>query len=125
MIPRATLLRVPWNESLARHQDWDLLIRLDAVGVPIHTVPEVLVSVFQGSQGSISRAGDWEQSLAWADAVGATASRRAHGDFVASIVLRSALRARDFRGVGHAMRRTVELRPHTAAVAVGLGGLVG
>lgn len=45
MLPRSLASRVPFNPELRRHQDYDLLLRLEAGGCRFRMVPEILVVV--------------------------------------------------------------------------------
>ncbi|AVP70177.1 glycosyltransferase family 2 protein [Prescottella equi] len=123
---RALMSRFRWDESLNRHEDWDLMIRiLDEPGVTFHMVTEPLVHVVQGSTGSLSKEPDWQNSLAWFDRHRGRMGTRARGDFLSVQVLRSALAARSREGSTRAVRELVRTRPHAAAVVVGLFGLIG
>jgi glycosyltransferase involved in cell wall biosynthesis len=124
LMSRRLATRHPWPQALRRHQDWGLLIDLGSAGVSFETEPEPLVRVFQDSAGSISRSNAWNDSVAWLEEYGTDADRRARGDFLASIALRSALRAREWGPAARVLRRALALRPHPAAVAVGLSALV-
>ncbi|TGO05804.1 glycosyltransferase family 2 protein [Serinibacter arcticus] len=124
LMSRRLATRHPWPRALRRHQDWGLLIDLDAAGVLFTTVPDPLVRVFQDSAGSISRSNAWSDSVAWLEEYGSHAERRAQGDFLASVALRSALRAREWGPAARVLRRALALRPHPAAVAVGLSAVV-
>lgn len=118
--------RFRWDESLKRHEDWDLMIRiLDEPGVTFHMVTEPLVNVVQGSTGSLSKEPDWQNSLEWFDRHRQRMGTRARGDFLSVQVLRSALAARSREGSTRAARELVRTRPHAAAVVVGLFGLIG
>ena len=118
------LKRVKWDPALPKHQDWDLIARLDASGAEFVFVDKPLVHVQQGSAGSISRSSDWRASLDWADRHGANLSPRAKADFVATHVLRAAAAKRDGAGIAAAFRRMWRTPPHAAAFIVGIHGLV-
>lgn len=123
---RALMSRISWDESLKRHEDWDLMIRiLDEPGVSFHMVTEPLVNVAQGSTGSLSKEPDWRNSLEWFDRHQRRMGARARGDFLSVQVLRSALAARSREGSMRAAKELVRTRPHAAAVVVGLFGLIG
>lgn len=124
MCPRDAALQVPWDETLPRHQDWDWIARLEAAGMRIRTVPEVLVRVNQGSAGSVSRSADWRASEHWLRHVARGTASRARADFRMSVIVRGALAAGDWtqavRQAGVALREN----PHPAAVVVGVGGIL-
>jgi glycosyltransferase involved in cell wall biosynthesis len=122
---RELFIAVPWNEGLRKHQDWDLLIRIADYGATITVVTDPLVLVRQGSAESVSSSADWKHSLAWFDTVRNRTDSASRGDFLASIVLRSALRARDWRGAWSIALRIARERPHAPAVLVGLSGIRG
>ncbi len=68
LLARALALRVPFREGLARHQDWDWLLRLESLpGFRIVPVEEPLTVYHAGSGPSISRGRGWRVSLAWAN----------------------------------------------------------
>ncbi|HEY9307026.1 MAG TPA: glycosyltransferase family A protein [Microbacterium sp.] len=123
LLSRTIAHDVPWSESLARHQDWGLLIDLDRRGTQIITHEEALVRVYQGSVDSISRSKNWRASRDWLDDYAADASTRSRGDFMCSIVLRSALAAGDWSESLSLLRRALAMRPHPAALVVGLSEL--
>ena len=125
MMSRELAVRHAWPEGLRRHQDWGLLIALDDAAATFVTVPDPLVRVFQDSAGSISRSNAWSDSVAWLDAYGVDATRRAKGDFLASIALRSALRAREWGASVQVLRQALTYRPHPAALVVGFSGVIG
>lgn len=117
------LLNTNWDPTLAKHQDWDLIIRLvEHGGAELGMIDLPLVHVPQGSEGSVSRVQSWEGSLAWARSIEECTAPRAHADFLSAIALRSALSKRDLPGTLSVLR---ELRrpPHMAALALGLRGL--
>jgi Glycosyl transferase family 2 len=126
MVRTGAALRVGWDESLGKHQDWDFVIRVLANSFArLVWVPQPLTHVLQGSGGSVSRAADWEASLRWLSGRAALLSRRARADFVCTHVLRAALATRSGRGVYHAVRTSTGSFPHAAALVVGLAGLRG
>ncbi|WP_162264199.1 glycosyltransferase family 2 protein [Mycobacterium sp. Root265] len=96
---RQLAVKVPWDESLPRHQDWDWLIRLGRIpGSSFAQTAEPVVRIQLGSALSISAGTDWRSSLDWAD----RALRRdpkVYVDFLAGQALRYALTARSGEGV--------------------------
>jgi glycosyltransferase involved in cell wall biosynthesis len=123
MVRRSSIGDVPWR-PLRKHQDWDLLMRAAVAGARFHFDPRPLAHVQQGSAGSLSTTRDWRMSLDWLLEHRACLSRRAIGDFAAVEVLRSALAARDGRGVRAALSLLWRNPPHAAALVVGASGLV-
>lgn len=128
MCRREVALAVPWDESLARHQDWDWLVRLAHSGdVDVVQVPRALVRVQTGSRGSISAGTSWADSLAWADRVLAPAvGARVLADFLAAQTLRYALAARSWKGVLAVLRRIARTGsvPSPGPVVIAAGGLL-
>lgn len=120
---REVFERTPWDETLRKHQDWDLLIRLAARKTEIVVVRQPLVSVQQGSAGSVSSRSDWKHSLDWFERVRDNAGHASRGDFLASVVMRSALRSRDWKGAGSVLAQLTRERPHIAALIVGFSGV--
>jgi glycosyltransferase involved in cell wall biosynthesis len=116
--------QVNWNKELRRHQDWDFLLRLEAVeGVVIRQLPQVLVQTSAGSGSSISGSDDWEASLSWARAFIDSWDHKTYADFVCGQALRYAIQARDRAGILatlNALRRI----PSARAVALAASGLL-
>ncbi|TQJ49848.1 glycosyltransferase family A protein [Phycicoccus sp. SLBN-51] len=116
---------VPWQPGLARHQDWDWLIRAQAFGARLCQVEQDLVTIQVGSSGSISAKANWEASLAWAENVIADPATRA--DFLAAQTLRYAMQARSrdgLRKVTSAIKRTGHV-PSSGPLAIGFAGILG
>jgi len=112
-----------WDESLPRHEDWELFIRLRQNGIELSVHETPLVRVNQGSPGSLSMSDDWRASVDWLEKYGDMASGQARADFVWSVVIRSAIAARDWSGAITSARDLGWKRPHLAAVIVGLSAL--
>lgn len=126
MCSRELALEVPWDHELARHQDWDWVVRLDrAPGVEFRQAPEALVRIRTGSVGSISAGGDWESSLAWADSR-LREQPAVYADFVTAQSLRYAVAARSGRGGREIIGRLVAARrlPRLGPLLIGVGGLL-
>lgn len=120
LMDRKTAVGTPWQDRLPRHQDWTLLIELRRHGVEIVTHSEPLVNVYQGSDGSISRSNKWRASEEWLTEYASFAKARARGDFLCSIAFRSAIAARDYRAAARLLAEAIPLRPHAAAIVVGV-----
>jgi glycosyltransferase involved in cell wall biosynthesis len=116
------LQRIAWDAGLPKHQDWDLVVRLAHEGSRFTHTPQPLVHVQQGSIGSISMTSNWRASKVWLDRHKDRLSSRAHGDFVATQILRGAAAALDARGLLAALRELASHPPHLAALLVGLHG---
>lgn len=124
MCHREVALTVPWDEELTRQEDWDWVRRMDASGQRLRMLPEVLVRVHQGSQGSMSRTPDWRASAEWVNSLGSQVSDQARADFLTSVVARDAFASRAwFAGARH-LTRGLKARAHPAAVVVGLSGVM-
>jgi glycosyltransferase involved in cell wall biosynthesis len=115
---------VRWDETLGKHQDWAYALDLQRAGAHIAFADEHLVHIQQGSTNSISRTAAWAVSERWLARYGETMSQRARADFVACHILRSALAARDVAGIRAAMSHLGGVRPHAAALIVGMSGVV-
>lgn len=121
---RELALNVPWDEDLPRHQDWDWVRRMEGAGQRVTMLPEVLVRVYQGSHGSISRRPDWRASSAWLDSLGDDIAEKARADFLTSVVARDAFASRAWWAGARHLTRGLRARPHPAAVVVGLSGVM-
>ncbi len=96
---RQLAVNVPWDESLARHQDWDWLVRLGRTpGLSFAQTTEPVVRIQLGSAQSISAGTDWRASLAWADRM-LRRDSLVYVDFLAGQALRYALTARSWEGI--------------------------
>lgn len=121
---REIALSIPWDEQLSRHQDWDWVRRMEAAGQRVTMLPEVLVRVYQGSHGSISRRPDWRASAAWIDSLGEDVADQARADFLTSVVARDAFASRAWWAGTRHLAQGLRARPHPAAVVVGLSGVM-
>lgn len=126
LCPRHLATAVPWDDSLARHQDWDWLIRLGRTpGTKFIQTAEPVVRIQLGSARSISAGTDWKCSLEWANRV--LIQRPAvYADFVAAQSLRYALMARSWRGVGAVIGALLKAKrlPSPGPTVVGVAGLL-
>jgi glycosyltransferase involved in cell wall biosynthesis len=99
LIERRLARAVRWDNELKKHQDWDLVVRLDSTtqdhGCCCRTP---LVNVFkqQKGRGSVSSSRDWRHSLPWYENHCRSLDARSRGDFVATQILRSALAQGDW-----------------------------
>ncbi len=92
---------VPWAEGLARHQDWDWVIRLQrsAPDLVIRQSGAVLVDLNDERAGGISAGTDWRVSRQWFLDRRADISARAFGDGLSTVSAALAARAGDGAGV--------------------------
>ncbi len=119
--------RVPWDETLRRHQDWDWLIRANREAHAIFIqVPEPLAVIQVGTEGSISASDRWEESLAWGATVLAASDPHTLTDFVTAQSLRYAVSARSLRGIVACLRVVVSARrvPSLGPALIAIGGLL-
>lgn len=117
--------KVPWDEGLARHQDWDLLHRLhNDGGASIHQNTDVLTRIWVGSVASISASTDWESSLAWARTWRDHTDVRTYVDFLTGQTLRYAASARSWKGIKAVLAeiRSTGTRPSMGPTQIGLAG---
>lgn len=96
-MPRALFEASPFRLDTP-HDDWDFVLRLSKqIGVPIETVPEVLVNVYVEEQRpSLSSVGAWTDRLAWVDSVHTMLTPRAYSGFCLCIVGPQAANQRAF-----------------------------
>jgi len=127
-VARELAVAVPWRR-LARHQDWDWLLRAALHRrATVQHHPDQLATVHVGSAGSISASANWEQSLNWA--VNARSegllTRRAFGDFLAGQTLRYAITARSSTGIQRTLSAILGARrlPSARALLIGVAGLL-
>lgn len=124
LVARPVIERIQWDPTLAKHQDWDLVIRLlsDPV-VRGSEVSRALTVVVQGSAGSVSRVRDWRASVPFFERHSARWTGRARADFVMVHLVRSALSAREWRSAVELLR-SIRSLPHLGAALVGFSGLI-
>lgn len=118
---------VPWDETLARHQDWDWLVRAGKVPNVFFVQSEAdLVSYYVGSAGSISAGAAWSGSLDWATQMLAPLGARVFVDFVAAQTMRYALQKRDWSGVRRVAESIIEAKrvPSFGPMIIGAAGLI-
>lgn len=118
--------RNPWDESLARHQDWDWLVRLGRIpDSSFAQTEEPIVRIQLGSALSISAGTDWRSSLAWADRV-LRRDPAVYADFLAGQALRYALTARSPEGVRKITASILKSgrMPAVGPTVVGLAGVL-
>lgn len=124
---RSLCEKIPWDESLARHQDWDWLIRASRdASVVFRQTEQDLVRIHVGSTGSISAGGAWDGSLKWATNILLPLGGQVFVDFVTAQTLRYALQRRDWRGVRRVLGVVLGTKrfPSIGPVIIGAAGLL-
>jgi hypothetical protein len=115
--------RFSWDTTLRRHQDWSLFIEMSRAGLEIATAEQALVRVFQQTANSISVHGDWKDSLRWLNGHDQGDAGRSAGDFLGSVVLRSALRSREWSASFRLALLAFRRGAHLSALLVGASGV--
>jgi glycosyltransferase involved in cell wall biosynthesis len=109
MCDRALIELEPWDRTLARHQDWDWVLRIgQRTDVALSMCPEILAGVTVADARSISMSADWRASLAWLERRTDQLTPRERGDFLlchtATIAFRAGNRRGGFAAAGRAVR---------------------
>lgn len=101
LAPRALFDRVPFDESLTLHQDWDWMLRASTVEnfTILHLQDPLVEYLTSTAQSASSDASKWQASLTWAITKTAMVSRRARGDLILNSPLLLALRSGKFANV--------------------------
>lgn len=123
----STLARaVSWRSDLRRHQDWDWIMRAENLGATVVQLDEPLVTIWTGTNGSISASSDWESSLSWATDLRLDWPEGALADFLTAQTLRYALHARSPQGVRKTILAIAKTRqlPSFSCLVIAAGGLV-
>ena len=103
--PRTLLLRLPMNETLQQHQDWDWLLEAEASKVRLISIDQPLTRYrMHNPTGSISGRTHWTASLAWAQGRRASFTPETYAFFIAIQVLG---KARAQEAVSRAVVRTL------------------
>jgi glycosyltransferase involved in cell wall biosynthesis len=126
LCPRELARSTPWDDSLARHQDWDWLVRLGrTAGTSFLQAPDPLVRIQLGSVQSISAEDDWHSSLEWANRA-LRSDPAVYADFLAGQPLRYALAAHSLSGVRTILTalRSANQIPSFGPLIIGIGGLL-
>ena len=127
LMQRDTALKVPWEESLPRHQDWQLLLDLQRFGRGrVIQVQQALATIALNSSASISASADWASSLQWADSWRDHWDAATYVDFVAAQALRYAISARSWEGVRECISRIMDsnVLPSAGPAMLSLAGFV-
>lgn len=102
ILTRKELLeKIPFNENLPRHEDFDWLVRVSVIeGVGIEFISEpmaILNVVWVSNRKSLSNINKWQYSLNWVRSVRDIVTSRAYSSLVTTIVSAQASAERDFR----------------------------
>ncbi|MDB4388024.1 glycosyltransferase family 2 protein [Akkermansiaceae bacterium] len=91
-LPRKLACEVSFNPALRRHQDYDLLLRLEDAGCSFHMIQEKLVTVHWEDLHQTSRGLNPERSLCFIEEYRSMLSPKAQSGFVYSQVVSRLLR---------------------------------
>lgn len=127
LLPKDLAQQVPWDDSLRRHQDWDLLLRLEREPRTsfVH-LDQPLTVINIGSTDSISASTDWRTSLAWAHRWQSRWTARTFADFVMAQPFRYAASCKSVTGMTSCLRAIAAAKhlPSWGPLQIGIGGLV-
>jgi hypothetical protein len=126
LLSTSLALEVGWNDALARHQDWDFLLRAEQLGATVAQLDSPVAVVWQESARSITSSPMARSSMDWATTWRDQWSEQLFLEFVWSQPLRYALQARD-RTEAAAILREAGHRwpPSWSAFVMAASGAVG
>jgi glycosyltransferase involved in cell wall biosynthesis len=123
--PTPWMRETQWNESQNDHDDWDYVIRLvRRKNGPIAIIPEQLVSMRQGSHGSLSESRNWEKSLRFLERFPNDITGRSRSDFALVHVILPAIIAGSMKGFVEGFSAMERNNPRIGAWVRFLAGLV-
>jgi glycosyltransferase involved in cell wall biosynthesis len=124
MMDTHTARTVGWDVTLAKHQDWDFVLRAARAIGSIMSVPgDPLVEVRQGTNGSVSRNPDWQASAPFL-ARHPDITGRARADFVLIHIAGAAIEEGGLKSTRRALAAApLQAIPHHGAIAVMLRSL--
>ncbi len=110
LFPRDLFLRVRFRPELAKHQDWDWILRATRIeGAGIEFVSQPLAIWHQAEvRKSVSTAADWHVSFAWAEETRNLMTHRAYASFLATQVAPQAARQGDWRAFPFLLRQMIK-----------------
>lgn len=112
MLSRDLAIRCPLPEDLHRHEDYDWFLRLEQAGAAFEVILVPLVCVdARIDRTSLSRGGEWRQSLDWARSRRAELGPRAFSGFVLTDVARAVARDRKPLTAGVVLASALTGRP--------------
>jgi glycosyltransferase involved in cell wall biosynthesis len=116
LFPKDLYELVPFKSSLARHQDFDWVLRaVQTEGAGIEFLPQALAIWHMAEQrSSISTTPSWRSSFEWIESVRSMITERAYASFVATSVAPQAARQGDW-GAFYFLLRTIIARGNPTA----------
>lgn len=117
---------VRWSDGLARHQDWDFLLRAQgSSGAVLVQIDDLVAEVQTESVESVTSSAGLGTSFAWAQSVCGTLTNQAFVDFVVGQPVRHAFQSRHFRlGLSFLRQALAVGRPSFRACWLALSGLL-
>ncbi|MGV2829978.1 glycosyltransferase family 2 protein [Myxosarcina sp. GI1(2024)] len=123
--PKKLLQQVPFNENLAKHQDWDWILRvnlLPEVGVTFVTETLAIWYIWEQRQTTSSKS-NWRNSLAWIDANRHLVTPRAYSSFLIAQVAPQAASEAQWQLFARLLQdafRFGKLKPHHLGLYLGM-----
>lgn len=119
---RELAVLVPFDTTLPRHQDWDWLLRVDALSAAqFEMVPEVLVDYAVNPTGaSTSSSMGWQTSEAWVARSRSFLTDRQQAEVLLSVTMPIALKHGDWVGAATLLVKGLRLGPAPQSVAFGI-----
>ncbi len=122
--PTEWMQQTLWNEVQNDHDDWDYVIRLHRNAErEVVVIPQALVTLRQGSTGSLSESRNWDKSLSFLQRFPEEISGRSKSDFALIHVVLPAIQTKAWAGVIEGLRSMKGGLPRFGAVARFLAGL--
>ncbi len=121
VVSRSAFELCPWPADMRKHQDWEWLARLqDHSQIELTQSAIGRVHVEQGAPGSVSKTADWDASYSWWKRRLSSTGSRESGDFVATILLRTAIRRRQWPLIAKSALLAIRHKSHAAPVLIAL-----
>lgn len=121
LFDRELASEVPFDTTLARHQDWDWLLRVDALSAArFEMVPDVLVDYAVSPTGaSTSSAQGWQNSEAWVGRHAGQLSDKQRAEILLSVTMPIAIKHGDWTQAARLMLKALLLGPDLRSLAFG------
>ena len=104
LVQKQLLEKIPFNENLARHEDFDWLVRVSmTAGVGIDFVPEpmaIINAIYTPNRKSLSNINNWQYSLDWIHSVRDLVTPLAYSGFVTTVISSQASTERNYQSFG-------------------------